>query len=309
MSNRRIIEMSETAISVQGLTKRYGPNVAVDDLSFDVRSGTVTAVLGPNGAGKTTAIRVMLGLASADAGETEVLGLAYRTLEQKARRVGTLIDGAGFHPGRTARNHLRFLASMNGIPDRRTDEVLDVVDLTSAADRKVGGFSLGMRRRLGLASALLGEPELLILDEPANGLDPAGIRWQRETLRSFAATGGTVFVSSHQLSEIAHTAHEVVVIDRGRLITRTSIEQLTAGRTVIVRVSDRDRLRRAISDAAGQIRPTGEDGLALSGTTPETVGEAAAQEGLTVYELTARGQSLEDVFMSMTAGGATHVAN
>jgi ABC-2 type transport system ATP-binding protein len=301
-------EMDGTAVEVRGLTKRYGSTLAVDDLSFEVRSGTVTAFLGPNGAGKTTAIRMLLGLAPADAGEALILGSPYRALDHAARRVGTLIDGADFHPARTARNHLGIVASLNGIPDRRTDEVLDIVGLTGAADRKVGGFSLGMRRRLGLASALLGEPELLILDEPANGLDPAGIRWLRETLQSFAASGGTAFVSSHQLSEIAHTAQEVVVIDNGRLVTQTSIEQLTAGRTVHVRVSDRDRLRRALSDPRVQIRTTGDDGLTLSGIAAEGVGAAAAGEGLVVYELTTRGQSLEDVFMSLTTGGANHGA-
>jgi ABC-2 type transport system ATP-binding protein len=297
--------MGGKAVTVRGLTKRYGTTVAVDDLSFEVRSGTVTAFLGPNGAGKTTAIRLLLGLGSPDAGEALVLGSPYRMLDHAARRIGTLIDGADFHPARTARNHLRILASLNGIPDRRADEVLDIVDLTGAADRKVGGFSLGMRRRLGLASALLGEPELLILDEPANGLDPAGIRWLRETLQSFAATGGTVFVSSHQLSEIAHTAQEVVVIDHGRLVTQTSIERLTAGRTVWVRVSDRDRLRRAISDPGVHIRPAGDDGLTLSGITPEAVGAVAAHEGLIIHELTPLGQTLEDVFMTLTNGGTT----
>ena len=301
--------MGGAAIGVRGLTKRYGATVALEDLSFDVQPGTVTAFLGPNGAGKTTAIRVLLGLATADAGEATILGSPYRTLDHAARRIGTLIDGADFHPARTARNHLRILASLNGIPDRRVDEVLDAVDLTGAADRKVGGFSLGMRRRLGLASALLGEPELLILDEPANGLDPAGIRWLRETLQSFAETGGTVFVSSHQLSEIALTAQQVVVIDNGRLITQTAIEELTAGRTVIVRVSDRDRLRQAISDPDVRVRPTGDDGLTLSGIAPEEVGAAAAHEGLIVYELTTRGQSLEEVFMTLTGGGATHGAS
>ena len=300
--------MGGTAVALRGVTKRYGTTVALDDLSFEVRSGTVTAFLGPNGAGKTTAIRVLLGLAPADAGEALVLGAPYRTLDHAAGRVGTLIDGAGFHPTRTARNHLRVLASLHGIRDRRIDEVLDAVDLTGAADRKVGGFSLGMRRRLGLASALLGEPELLILDEPANGLDPAGIRWLRETLQSFADTGGTVFVSSHQLSEIALTARDVVVIDDGRLITQTSIDQLTAGRTVVVRVSDRDRLRRAITAPGVRVHPTGDDGLTVTGIAPEAVGAAAAQEGLIVYELTTRGQSLEEVFMDLTAGGA-HVAS
>jgi ABC-2 type transport system ATP-binding protein len=300
--------MSATAITVRGLTKRYGATVALDELSFEARPGTVTAFLGPNGAGKTTAMRILLGLTAADAGEALVFGSPYRALDHAVRRVGTLIDGADFHPSRSARNHLRILASLNGIPERRTDEVMDIVDLTSAADRKVGGFSLGMRRRLGLASALLGEPELLILDEPANGLDPAGIRWLRETLRSFAAAGGTVFVSSHQLSEIAHTAHDVVVVDHGRLVAQTTIDALTAGRTVLVRVSDRDRLRRAIHDHDVHIQPTGEDGLTIVGISPEAVGAAAAREGLTLYELTTRGQRLEDVFMSMTNGGTTHVA-
>ncbi len=298
-----------TAITLRGLTKRHGPTVALDDLSFEARSGTVTAFLGPNGAGKTTAIRALLGLAPADAGDALIFGSPYRRLDHAARRVGTLIDGADFHPARTARNHLRILASLNSIPDRRIEHVLHVVDLSAAADRKVGGFSLGMRRRLGLASALLGEPDLLILDEPANGLDPAGIRWLRETLQTFAEAGGTVFVSSHQLSEIALTAQEVVVIDHGRLIAQTSINQLTAGRTVVVRVSDRDRLRQAISNPTVDVSPTGDDGLTLGGIAAEDVGAAAAREGLVVYELTTRGQSLEEVFMGLTAGGTTHVAS
>ncbi|HVM07004.1 MAG TPA: ABC transporter ATP-binding protein [Acidimicrobiales bacterium] len=301
--------MSTPMISVRGLTKRYGSTTAVDDLSFTVREGAVTAFLGPNGAGKTTTIRMLLGLAPPDAGEALVLGKPYQGLQRPVSVVGTLIDGAGFHPGRTARNHLRVLASMTGISERRVDEVIRAVDLAGAADRKVGGFSLGMRRRLGLACALLGDPRILILDEPANGLDPAGIRWLRESLKSFAADGGTVLVSSHVLAEVAHTADDVVVINKGALVTQTTVEDLTAGQAVTVKVSDRDRLRRALAPTGAAIRVDGRDGLSLTGITARAVGEAAAREGLVVYELTSRGQSLEDVFMQLTTEGAEHAAS
>ena len=301
--------MSQPAIAVRGLTKRYGTTVAVDDLSFEIRRGTVTAFLGPNGAGKTTTMRVLLGLAPADAGEALVLGQRYRTLDRPACRIGTLIDGAGFHPSRTARNHLRVLAAASGIGERRVEEMLDVVELTAAADRKVEGFSLGMRRRLGLASALLGEPELLVLDEPANGLDPAGIRWLRLSLRSFAASGGTVFLSSHLLAEVAETADEVVVVNRGRLVTHTSVEDLTAGRTVSVRTSDRDRLRRALAAKGARLQLTGPDALAVGGLTQEEVGTVAAGEGLIIYELTGRAERLEDVFLGLVQEGDHRVAS
>ncbi|MDQ4070518.1 MAG: ATP-binding cassette domain-containing protein [Actinomycetota bacterium] len=296
-------------ITVHGLSKRYGTTLAVDDLSFEVEQGKVTGFLGPNGAGKTTTMRVLLGLAPADAGEALVLGQAYRTLEHPARSVGTLLDGAGFHPSRTARNHLRVLAATVGLTEGRVEEVLHDVELAEAADRKVGGFSLGMRRRLGLASALLGQPDVLVLDEPANGLDPAGIRWLRQSLRSFATAGGTVFVSSHVLAEVAQTADEVVVVNRGKLVAHTTVNDLTAGRTVSVRTSDRERLRRALLAAGGRVQVTGPDALAVAGVAQELVGETAASEGLVVYELATRGETLEDVFLELVGEGARRVAS
>ena len=301
--------MREAVIAVRGLTKRYGATVAVDDLSFEVESGKITAFLGPNGAGKTTTMRILLGLAAADAGEALVLGRSYRELDRPALRVGSLLDGAGFHPSRTARNHLRVLAAASALPRRRIEEVLHAVGLTEAADRKVGGFSLGMRRRLGLASALLGEPEVLVLDEPANGLDPPGIRWLRQSLKSFADSGGTVFVSSHVLAEVAQTADNAIVIKGGKLVTQTSVEQLTAGRTVSVRTSDPERLRRALEPLGTRVQLTGPDGITVAGATQEAVGEAAAREGLVVYELTTRGETLENVFLELIEEGSHRVAS
>ena len=301
--------MSGSVITVRNLTKSYGAAVAVDDLSFDVEEGKVTAFLGPNGAGKTTTIRVLLGLAPADEGEALVLGEPYRALDRPASRVGALIDGAGFHPARTARNHLRVLTALNGIADRRVEEVLDAVDLTAAADRKVGGFSLGMRRRLGLATALLAEPEILILDEPANGLDPAGIRWLRESLRAFAAGGGTVLVSSHVLAEVAQTADVVVVVNNGKLVTERAVRDLTAGDTVTVKSPDRERLRRALATTGAGIRVDDRDGLTITGITAQAVGEVAARERVVLSELVSRGQTLEDVFIELTTEGAHHVAS
>jgi ABC-2 type transport system ATP-binding protein len=301
--------MGAPVINVRNLTKRYGGRDVVHDLSFEVAPGTVTAFLGPNGAGKTTTLRVLLGLARADAGEALVLGRPYRDLEQPARRVGTLIDGAGFHPGRTARQHLSILAAAGGVDPRRVDVVLDEVELAAQAGRAVGGFSLGMRRRLGLAAALLGEPELLVLDEPANGLDPAGIRWLRRSLRAFAAAGGTVFVSSHVLAEVARSADEAIVLNRGELVTHTSVPDLIAGATVRVRSPDRDRLRRALLAGGGRAQPVDADGLTVTGLTREQVGRAAAGQGLVVTELLTQQRSLEDVFIEMIEEGAYDVAS
>lgn len=301
--------MGEAAIVVDRLTKRYGSVTAVDDLSFEVQRGVVTAFLGPNGSGKTTTILVLLGLARADSGDALVLGTRYRDLDTPARRVGTLIDEAGFHPARTARDHLRVLAALNAIPERRVDDVLDVVGLSDAAGRKVGGFSLGMKRRLGLASALIGEPELLILDEPANGLDPAGIRWLRETLQTFAASGGAVLVSSHVLAEVANTAQEVIVINRGRLVTQTSITALTDGDKVVVTSPDRDRLRWVLAATGATLRTEGAHDLVVTGLSAAEVGEAAARQGVTLHGLTTVGHTLEDVFMDLTMEGEDRVAS
>jgi ABC-2 type transport system ATP-binding protein len=219
----------EPVVAVRSLTKRYGDVVAVDDLSFSLEAGTVTGFLGPNGAGKTTTLRVLLGLAEPTAGEALVFGRRYRELESPARRIGAVLESNDFHPGRSGRDHLRALALAAEIPDARVEKVVGLVGLDAAARRRVKTYSLGMRQRLGLAAALLGDPELLVLDEPANGLDPAGVRWLRRFLRRFAEQGGTVLVASHVLAEVAQAVDQVVIIDRGRLVAAAGLEELTAG--------------------------------------------------------------------------------
>ena len=219
-------------IEIRGLTKRFGQVLAVDQMSFDVERGTVTGFLGSNGAGKTTTLRMLLGLVRPDAGTATINGRPYRDLEEPLHQVGAVLEASSFHPGRTARNHLRVQAMVGQADPSRIDDVLDLVELTGAADRRIGGFSLGMRQRLGLATALLTDPELLILDEPANGLDPDGVRWLRDLLRGLAADGATVLVSSHMLAEVAQTVDAVVILDHGRLITQSSLAELTAGRTL-----------------------------------------------------------------------------
>jgi ABC-2 type transport system ATP-binding protein len=222
-----VSEGGDPVVSLGGLTKRYGDLVAVDDLSFSIRSGTITGFLGPNGAGKTTTLRLLLGLAKPTAGDASVFGRPYRELDDPARRVGAVLESSDLHPGRSGRDHLRSLALAARIPGDRVDEVLEVVELTAAARRRVKTYSLGMRQRLGLAAALLGDPELLVLDEPANGLDPAGVRWLRRFLRAFADRGGTVLVSSHMLAEAAQTVDRVVIINRGRLVASGTLDELT----------------------------------------------------------------------------------
>jgi ABC-2 type transport system ATP-binding protein len=219
----------DSVVAVSSLTKRFGEVVAVDDLTFSLEPGTLTGFLGPNGAGKTTTLRLLLGLAEPTAGEALVFGRRYRELDGPARRVGAVLESYDFHPGRSGRDHLCALAVASELPPGRVDEVLELVELEPAADRRVKTYSLGMRQRLGLAAALLGEPELLVLDEPANGLDPAGVHWLRSFLRGFAARGGTVLVSSHVLAEIAQTVDRVVIIDRGRLVAAIRMDEL-AGR-------------------------------------------------------------------------------
>jgi ABC-2 type transport system ATP-binding protein len=224
------LDGSGTAVvTVRSLTKRFGDLVAVDDLAFSLGPGTITGFLGPNGAGKTTTLRVLLGLAEPTAGEALVFGRRYRDLDDPARRVGAVLESNDFHPGRSGRDHLRTLAAAAEIPRGRIDEVLAQVELEDAADRRVRTYSLGMRQRLGLATALLGDPELLVLDEPANGLDPAGVHWLRGFLRRFAERGRTVLVSSHMLAEAALTVNEVVIIDRGHLVATGRLEELTQG--------------------------------------------------------------------------------
>ncbi len=224
-----LVEPSANAavVSCRALTKRYGKLTAVDGVTFSLERGTVTGFLGPNGAGKTTTLRLLLGLAEPTAGEALVFGRRYRELEQPIRRVGAVLESSDFHPARSGRDHLRALALAAGLPRRRVEEVFEQVDLSGAAHRRVRTYSLGMRQRLGLAAALLGDPELLILDEPANGLDPAGVRWLRTFLRAFAAQGRTVLVSSHLLAEVAQTVDRVLIIDRGRLLARGRLDELT----------------------------------------------------------------------------------
>jgi len=215
-------------IEVCGLTKRFGPVLAVDRLSFAVEPGEVVGFLGPNGAGKTTTLRMLLGLVRPDAGTATIVGQRYDELAEPLHTVGVVLEASGFHPGRTARDHLRIQALASYADPSRIDDVLELVELTAAADRRVGGFSLGMRQRLGLAIALLADPEVLILDEPANGLDPEGVRWLRDLLRGLAAEGGTVLVSSHLLAEVAQTVDNVIILDHGRLITQATLAELTA---------------------------------------------------------------------------------
>lgn len=222
----------DPVIAIRSLTKRYGAIVAVEDLTFSLERGTVTGFLGPNGAGKSTTLRLLLGLAEPTAGEAQVFGRRYRELDNPARRVGAVLESNDFHPGRSGRNHLRVLALAAGIPFARVEEVLEAVELTSAADRRVKTYSLGMRQRLGLAAALLGDPELLIMDEPANGLDPAGVHWLRRFIRRFADRGGTVLISSHVLAEVAQTVDQVVIIDHGRLLAVARLDELTGRRTL-----------------------------------------------------------------------------
>jgi ABC-2 type transport system ATP-binding protein len=217
------------SVSVHGLTKRYGELMAVEDLTFSLEPGTITGFLGPNGAGKTTTLRVLLGLAQPSAGEALVFGRPYHELDQPSRRVAAVLESNDFHPARSGRDHLRALALAADLPPKRVEQVLSAVELTGAADRRARTYSLGMRQRLGLAAALLGDPELLVLDEPANGLDPAGVHWLRNFLRAFAEQGGTVLVSSHVLAEVAQTVDRVLIIDRGRLVANVGLDELAGG--------------------------------------------------------------------------------
>ena len=294
--------METPVIEARGLTKTFGPRVAVDDLNFEVRGGRVTGFLGPNGAGKTTTLRMLLGLAAPTSGTARIWGRPYVHLDNPSRHVGVMLDSSSFHPRRSARDHLRWVAAAAGIAPPRIEEVLREVDLSGAGRRRVGEFSLGMRQRLGLATAMLGDPDLLILDEPANGLDPAGIRWLREWLRSFARRGGTVFVSSHQLGEIARMADEVVVVRAGRLVTHTTVANLTLGTAPAVRVrsAEPDRLAKLLVAAGGRLDAGDAGALRVRGLRPEQVGAAALGGGVVLHELVTERHSLEDVFLELT---------
>jgi ABC-2 type transport system ATP-binding protein len=289
-------------ITIQGLTKRFGPVTAVDNLSFEVDQGTVVGFLGPNGAGKTTTLRTLLGLVAPTAGSARIDGRPYRELTDPVHHVGAVLEASSFHPGRSARNHLRVVATAAGLPLTRADAVLDQVGLTEAARRRVGGFSLGMRQRLGLATALLGDPQVLILDEPANGLDPEGVHWLRGLLRQLADQGRTVLVSSHVLAEVAQTVDQVVIIAGGRLVTQSTLAALTARTDQLVRIRtpQADTLRSALAAQGIQTHPDGADQLLAAGTTTETVGKAAAAAGIVLYEIGAERSNLEDVFLQLT---------
>ena len=292
-----------TTLVLDGLTKRFGATLAVDGLSARVRPGAVTGFLGPNGSGKTTTLRMLLGLVRPTAGTATFDGRRYDELTSPAREVGTLLEATGFHPGRTARDHLRVLATAAQLPSSRPDEVLETVGLTDDAGRKVGGFSLGMRQRLGLAAALLGDPPVLVLDEPANGLDPAGTRWLRGFLRGMAEQGRTVLVSSHVLPEVDQTADDVLVIAQGRLIRSGPIEQLRSegGGGTHVRSPEADRLAHLLHEAGHPGRFLSTDELVVQ-APPAAVGQVAAEHGVVLHRLAEGAGGLEDVFLQITGG-------
>ncbi|MGZ5417936.1 MAG: ABC transporter ATP-binding protein [Nocardioides sp.] len=289
-------------IDVVGLTKHFGETVALDDLTFSVRPGVVTGFLGPNGSGKTTTLRCLLGLVTPTSGTATIDGRPYRDIEHPVRTVGAALEASSFHPGRTARAHLQVMALAAGVPVARCDELLTQVGLAEVAGRRVGGFSLGMRQRLALAQALLGDPQVLLLDEPANGLDPAGIAWLRGFLRALAAEGRTVLVSSHVLSEVEQTVDDVVVITRGRLVRQGALAELDAGPArVLVRTPVPEALRDTLVGVTVETLPTGV--LRVQGSTAEQVGHAAFAAGVELHELTPEPSDLERVFLDMTREG------
>jgi ABC-2 type transport system ATP-binding protein len=297
-------------IEARELTKRFGDKVAVDRLSFTVEPGRVTGFLGPNGAGKSTTMRLITGLDRPDGGAATIGGLAYAQLTKPLARVGALLEARSVHPGRSARNHLLFLAQTQGIPGKRADEVLDLVGLREVAGKRAVGFSLGMTQRLGIAAAMLGNPPVLLLDEPVNGLDPEGIRWVRNFMRQLASEGRTIFVSSHLMSEMAVTADHLVVIGRGALIADCSTEEFIARsseRSVLVRAPDLARLRELIIGAGGTVQEadgdsaTHSNGLVVTGLPAPRIGELAASASIVLHELTPRLPSLEEAFMELTA--------
>ena len=293
-------------IEVVDLTKRYGNVLAVDRLSFRVEPGTITGFLGPNGAGKSTTLRSVLGLVHPDAGGTTVLGRTYRELDRPLHQVGAVLEASEVHPGRSGRNHLRVLAAASGVPRSRVEEVLALVELTAAAKRRVKGYSLGMRQRLGLATALLGDPEVLVLDEPANGLDPAGVRWLRDLLRSLAGEGRTILVSSHVLAEVAQTVDRVVIIHRGKLIQQATIAEVLAGAQGGTRVRSPEASRlRALLAAQGANVTELEDTTLVADLPPERIGELAAANNIVLHELAIERATLEEVFLELTGGETT----
>lgn len=289
---------TRTSIEIRELSKSFGTVAAVSGLSFTVEPGQVTGFLGPNGAGKTTTLRMLLGLVTPTSGTATFGGVAYRDLDRPFATVGAALEASSFHPGRSGRNHLRIYADAAGIEAARVDATLALVDLEEAADRRVGGYSLGMRQRLGLACALLGDPSVLVLDEPTNGLDPEGIRWIREFLRQLAAEGRTVLVSSHLLSEVKQSVDRVVIISRGRFVYEGTLAALDSGSRVIVDAPDRAALHAALTASGASADPIA-DGLAISGKSPAEVGLIAQRAGVALSRLSVEEAGLEQVFLDL----------
>ncbi|MDP9092157.1 MAG: ATP-binding cassette domain-containing protein [Actinomycetota bacterium] len=290
-------------IEANGLTKHYGAKTAVDDLTFVVRPGAVTGFLGPNGSGKSTTMRLLLGLDRPNAGGSLIDGRRYVDHPAPLREVGALLEARAVHTGRSARNHLLAMAATNNIPRRRVNEMIAMVGLEDVAGKRVGGFSLGMGQRLGIASALLGDPGVLLLDEPVNGLDPEGILWIRNLLKALAAEGRTVFVSSHLMSEMAVTATELIVVGRGKLIAAGTVADVIRGATaaaVLVRTGEADRLASLLAGAARDVHRIGPDALQVSGMDSAAIGQVAAREAIALIELTPQEATLEEAFMEMT---------
>ncbi len=297
-------------IKAEHLGKRYHSKVAVDDLSFNIETGKVTGFLGPNGAGKSTTMRLMLGLDNGQ-GTTNYDGKSLYEYNQPSKIAGILLEAKAFHPTRTARNHLEVLAAAGQIPDARVDEVLDIVGLKSEASRRPGKFSLGMSQRLGIAAAILGEPKYLLLDEPANGLDPEGIVWLREFIKSYADNGNAVFISSHLLSEMSQMADNVIVIGKGKMIANTSIQDLAKGKghaSVFVRSPQLAKLQKLLSEKKLSFEKL-DNGLKITGAKVDEIGKFAFDAGIELLELTNRSASLEDVFLELTEGAAEYTAN
>ncbi len=291
-------------ITASGITKTYGSTRAVDDLSFEVQAGVVTGFLGPNGSGKSTTMRMVMGLDRPDSGVVTIDGKRFGDLRWPLREVGALLEAKALHPGRSAYNHLLALAQTNSIPKARVDQVLELVGLEAVAKRKVGKFSLGMSQRLGIASALLGDPGVLLFDEPINGLDPEGILWVRNLLKGLAGEGRTIFVSSHLMSEMALTATDLVVIGRGQLIADTTVEDFIASNTeatVLVRSPGTDALGAALVEAGGRVAAGPDGGLLVTGLDATRIGDVAHAQGIALHELSPQQASLEEVFMDMTS--------
>ncbi len=291
-------------IQAEHLTKRYGERLAVDDLSFTIEPGLVTGFLGPNGAGKSTTMRLILGLDRPDSGTVTVDGRKYADLTAPLSHVGAVLDARAIQPSRSAYNHLRALAATHSIPNSRVDAVIELAGLTQVAKKRVGGFSLGMGQRLGIAVALLGDPDVVILDEPANGLDPEGVRWVRNLLRGLADEGRTVLVSSHLMSEMELTADHLLIIGRGRLIKDVSMEELrrsTAIERVRVRTPEIEKLTRLLAGPGVSITSTDTQTIEISGIASEVIGQTALDERILLYELAPERPTLEDIFMKLTA--------